>query len=174
MQKGEEIDHFLRLQGIRNQLTFVGSTLDPEFMVRTALNAVFEDWETFVQSIFGRVTLSNWEEMWAALRQEEMRRLTKVGSSGKGVRVKKEEEEDATLASTGQQGKRKKNISKVKCFNCGELGHYGSQCPKKKGKGKASDSKAAPAKAKKNVEIDDDCAMSVHAPLEKRWGDIEL
>ena len=49
MQKGEEIDPFLlRLQGIRDQLTFVGFILDPEFMVRIALNAVTEDWETFV------------------------------------------------------------------------------------------------------------------------------
>jgi len=44
MQKGEEIDPFLfMLQGIRDQLTFVRSTPDPEFMVRTALNAPTED-----------------------------------------------------------------------------------------------------------------------------------
>lgn len=69
MQKGEEIDPFLlRLQGIQDQLTSVGSTLDPEFMIRTALNAVTEDWETFVQSILGRASLPSWEKMWAALR----------------------------------------------------------------------------------------------------------
>jgi len=66
------------------------------------------------------------------------------------------------------------NISEVKCFHCGELGHYASQCPRKKNKGEASDSKAAPAKAEKEAETDDDCAMSAHAHLEKRWGDIEL
>jgi len=49
MQKGEEINPFLlRLQGIRDQLNFIGSTLDPEFIVRIALNAVTKDWETFV------------------------------------------------------------------------------------------------------------------------------
>lgn len=79
----------------------MGSTSDPEFMVRIALNAVSEDWETFVQSILGRATLPSWEEMWSALRQKEIRKLTKAESSSKGVRVQKEEE-DASLASAGQ------------------------------------------------------------------------
>jgi len=103
MYKGEEIDLFLlRLLGIRDKLTSVGSTPHLEFMVRTALNVVTEDWETFVQSILGRATLLSLEEMWAALRQEELRRLTKAGSSGKVAQVKKEE--DAPFASAGQQG----------------------------------------------------------------------
>jgi len=38
----------------------------------------------------------------AALQHEEIRRLTKLGSSGKGDRAKKEEEEHASLASLGQ------------------------------------------------------------------------
>jgi len=70
-------------------------------MVIIALNAVFEDWETFVQSILGRADLPGWEEMWEALRQEQIRRLTKVGSSSKGGQIKKEVEEDAALAFAG-------------------------------------------------------------------------
>ena len=49
-----------------------------------------------------------------------------------------------------------------------------NQCPRKKSKGEAFDSKAVPAKAEKEVEEDDDCAMSAHVPLEMKWGDIEL
>ena len=60
-------------------------------MVKTALNAVTEDWETFVQNILGKASLPSWEEMWAALRWEEIRRLTKAGSNNKGVKIKKEE-----------------------------------------------------------------------------------
>ena len=75
----------------------------------------------------------------------------------------------------GKQEKRKKeDLSKVKCFNCVELGHYANQCSRKKNKGEASDSKATLEKEEKEVEDDDDCAMSAHVPLEKRWGDIEL
>jgi len=42
--------------------------------------------------------------MWVTLRQEDIRWLTKAGSSDRGAQVKKEEEEDATLASSGQRG----------------------------------------------------------------------
>jgi len=49
----------------------------------------------------GTANIPNWEELWEALHQEEIRRLTKAGSSSKGARVKKEEEEDAALASAG-------------------------------------------------------------------------
>ena len=53
------------------------------------------------KSILSRATLLDWEELWVALREEEIRRLTKAGSSNKRVRIKEEEEEDAALASEG-------------------------------------------------------------------------
>ncbi len=64
MQKGEQINTFLsRLKEIRDQLTSIGATPDQELMVRTAINAVSEDWEVFVQSILGRSNLPNWEKL---------------------------------------------------------------------------------------------------------------
>ena len=44
----------------------------------------------------------------------------------------------------------------------------------KKSKGEAFETKAVPARAEKEVETNDDCAMSAHTPLERKWGDIEL
>lgn len=137
--------------------------------MRTALNAVSEDWETFVQSILGRAALPFWADMWAILRQEEIKRITKRQdiSGGSGKAKVKEEEEDAALSSREkkQQGKKKKDHSKFWCFNCGDLGHFASIYPKKKDKG-ASDSKAT---ATTDDDSDDDAAMSV-MHLERRGG----
>ena len=38
----------------------------------------------------------------------------------------------------------------------------------------SSETKAAPTQAKKEVLTNDDSAMSAHAPLERKWGDIKL
>ena len=49
-----------------------------------------------------------------------------------------------------------------------------TQCPRKKSKGESSETKAVATRAEKEVLTDDDCAMSAHTPLERKWGDIEL
>ena len=78
MTKGEDMQHFLfRLQSIRDQLTATGATVDDAVIARTALNAVTDEWETFVQSILGRADLPNWDSLWSILWQEELRRFTK-------------------------------------------------------------------------------------------------
>ena len=78
MIKGEDIEHFLfRLQSIRDQLIATGATVYDAVIVKTALNAVTDEWETFVQSILGRADLPDWESLWLILRQEELRRFTK-------------------------------------------------------------------------------------------------
>ena len=94
----------------------MGETMDDAMIVRTALNAVIDEWETFVQSILGRVDLLDWDNLWAILRQEELHRITRKQYNSGLSKVKKEDEEDATLPSKRQQGKKKRDLSKTKCF----------------------------------------------------------
>ena len=78
MTKGEDLEHILfRLQSIRDQFTGTGAKVEDELMVRTGLNAVTDEWETFVQCILGRGVLLDWDNLWAILHQEELRRITK-------------------------------------------------------------------------------------------------
>ena len=46
------------------------------------------------------------------------------------------------------------------------MGHYATQCLRKESKGDASKTKVAPTMEEKEVETDDDYAMSSHMPLE--------
>ena len=59
---------------------------------------------------------------------------------------------------------------KLKCFSCGKMEHYASQCPLKK---KEKDEKHDPKASSKNID-EDEFSMSAHASRGGIWDDIEL
>ena len=59
-------------------------------------------------------------------------------------------------------------INPDQCFQCGEMGHFASNCPEKKNDKEASSSKAAVADDGSRY----DAAMSAHEP--RRWGDMDM
>jgi len=67
---------------------------------------------------------------------------------------KKSFDDDVALAAR-MKGKQKKDLSKFKCFNCGEMGHYSTRCKmKKKGEDEKRKGKQV-ADFATLVEIDD-------------------
>ena len=76
----------------------------------------------------------------------------------------------------GAQSKKKKDLSKVKCLRCGELGHYSIQCPlRKKDKEEKQDQQAASAEIDRlSSRLEEDFAMFADIPPRVRWGDLVL
>ena len=79
--------------------------------------------------------------------QEEIRRNTRDGSSSKAndeescalvIKVKNGKGKDFHSKSDSYHGGKKKDMMKVKCFHCHEVGHFATNCPLKKSKKKSS------------------------------------
>lgn len=79
----------------------------------------------------GQEKLPDWNRLWDDFTQEEIRE----GSQGRDPDRSQDSTEDPNIALHAKgKGKKKKDLSKVRCFGCQQKGHYVGQCPNKKGK----------------------------------------
>lgn len=86
----------------------------------------------------GREKLPDWESLWSDLVQEEIWWSTRDGSSSRtgdeencaldGKENKGKGKASHSKSESGKAGK-KRDFSKVKCFNFHEHGHYAINCP---------------------------------------------
>eukprot|EP00253_Pinus_taeda_P004705 PITA_04705 len=92
---------------------------------------------------------------------EEIRRRTRDGSSSKkdeenlalASKVRKGKEKYSHSKSNSSHGGKKVDKSKVRCFNCHEMGHYVTNCPSKKSKNGSSEGSKGEALASQ-LEMD--------------------
>jgi hypothetical protein len=72
--KDESVTSFLgRYTQIRDELAAVGEIVNPNSLVRQAMNSFTKPWGPFVSGIVAREVMPTWERMWDDFVQEEIR-----------------------------------------------------------------------------------------------------
>jgi hypothetical protein len=135
MGKGESVSSYLtQVAQMKDELAAVGEVILDSELVRIALKGFTKKWEVFVKCVVGHEHLPNWSRLWDDFTQEEIREGSHSGQKIDGV-----DEENVSLVAKGK-GKKKGNsgrdLSKVRCYYCNQLGHLVSQCPERKKKKK--------------------------------------
>jgi hypothetical protein len=71
-------------------------------------------------------------------------------------------------------GGKERDMSTVRCFACGEMGHYAGQCPKKNKKKKQDDTATTAKEVEFAAQFPRECAfvscLSVVTPSSVKWG----
>jgi hypothetical protein len=129
--------YHMRITKIRDQLAVIGEAVDDTELVNVG------SWEPFVQGICAQDKLPPFEKLWTDCIQEEAQIESRNGKQ-RGI-----DDENLALAAHARKGRgngswkdtrreaspeqrKKKDLSKVKCFSYHEHGHYASQCPQRK------------------------------------------
>jgi hypothetical protein len=164
MLKDESVTSFLgRYTQIRDELGAVIEVVEPNSLVRQALNSFTKPWGPFVRGIVAREVMPTWERIWDDFIQEEIRFASEASGQRQQQQHIGQGEEDLSLWSKGKKkvdrGGRKgpkyggqpqrsggaesssdqdsgqgRDMSKVKCYICKKFGHYVGQCSNRKKK----------------------------------------
>jgi hypothetical protein len=118
---------------VKDELVAVGDVILDSELVRIALKGFTKEWEVFMKCVVGHEHLLDWSRLWDDFTQEDIRE----GSQSSGQKGDGADGENVSLAAKGK-GKKKGNfgrdLSKVRCYYCNQLGHFASQCHEKKKK----------------------------------------
>jgi hypothetical protein len=168
MENSESVTSYLmRVSQIRDQLAAIGNVISHKELVTTTLNGFPTFWIPFVQGVCARSKLPKFDKLWADCTHGESRLADQQN------RLIVDEEEALTVQKNKRSSFRrnnkeansvrvpddKKDVSKIRCYNCQKLGHFSYYCPQGKGKRKhqahmAKEEESPPSK-KALVEIED-------------------
>lgn len=139
-------EHLNRFNEIVRQMESVRLNFDDEMRALLFLGSLPDSWEGLVQAISGaagKIPLK-FADVVASIMGEEMRRCNRnEGASQAALSVEKSQSNRGRSTNKGDAKVRSRSKSKAKkksgaCWNCGEIGHMKSDCPKPK-KAKALD-----------------------------------
>jgi hypothetical protein len=137
--------YLVRITQIHDQLVAIGEAVDDTELVNVALNGFPGSCESIVQGICTREKFPPFDRLWIDYIQEEARIESRNGKQRGNndenmalvAHARKGRENHSPRREASPEQRKKKDLSKVKCFACHTLGHYASQCPqRKKGRGK--------------------------------------
>jgi hypothetical protein len=133
MAKGEDVASYLtRIAQVKDELAAVGEVISEPELGRIALKGFTKEWDVFVKCVVGRENFPDWSRLWDDFTQEEIR----MGSHSSGQKEDRADENVALAAKGKKKGNSGRDLSKVRCYCCNQLGHLASQCPEKKKKRK--------------------------------------
>ena len=116
-----------------DELGEVGVNVLEDDLVSLAILGLSKSWHSYQDSVNEREKLMNWERLWFDLVQEEIRQNTRDRTSYKGKdeencalvgKEKKGKVKKSQSKPESSQGGKKKDLSRIKCFNCHEFMHY--------------------------------------------------
>ena len=118
--------------------------MDDAELVTTNLNGFASSWDAFVQGKCARRKLPKFDQLWTDCVQEESRLISKTQKTNDEenqalathVKKRKERRNNSPKKNRRSFPDHKKDVSKIRCFNCQKLGHFAYQCPQGKGKRK--------------------------------------
>ena len=106
----------------------------------TTLNGPPRTWDAFIQGICARKKLVKFSRLWEECSQEEARiaaREEKMGSEDQALTVRSKAHSKKSKRrphfSKGKDSHPRRDVSKLRCYTCDELGNFAKDCPKNKG-----------------------------------------
>jgi hypothetical protein len=139
------VSHLTKFTQVKDELAKVGETVPDKDMVNFALLGFPKSCENFIDAVGGKEKLPDWERLWSDRMQEEIRKQTRSWSNVKqdvdeenfslackGGKGKGKKDSGGAESSSKGHGQPKKDLSKVKCVQCHQFGHYATKCPQRK------------------------------------------
>jgi hypothetical protein len=135
MGKEESVSSYLtQVAQVKDDLAVVGEviTVGDSELVRITLNDFTKEWEVFVKCVVGCENLLDWSILWDDFTQEEIRERSQSSEQKTNGVV----ENVSLTAKRKKKGSSRRDLSKVRCYCCNQLGHLASRCSERKKKKK--------------------------------------
>jgi hypothetical protein len=138
MENSKSVSSYLmRVSQIRDQLAAIGDVISDKELVTTTLNGFPTFWIPFVQGMCARSKLPKFDKLWVDCTHEESRLADQhtrlIVDEEKALTIQKNRRssfrKNNKEANSVRVPDKKKDVSKIRCYNCQKLGHFSYDRP---------------------------------------------